>query len=160
ILNNEHRVIEQVLKCLERIAERCATEGRLNRPDAEQALDFFRTFADQCHHHKEEDHLFRFLETKGCSRQNGPTGVMLGEHELSRLDVRAMAAAVPKAEAGDPAAVDNFLVHAFSYVRLLREHIRKEDDCLFPMADRALSAKEQYDLLEAFEQVEANKLHA
>jgi hemerythrin-like domain-containing protein len=160
ILNNEHRVIEQVLNCLEKIAERCAADGRLNRPDAEQALDFFRTFADQCHHHKEEDHLFRVLEAKGYSRRNGPTGVMLGEHELGRLHLRAMATAAARAEAGDPAAVDDFLVHAVSYVRLLREHIRKEDDCLFPMADRTLTAREQSDLLAAFDHVEADELRA
>jgi hemerythrin-like domain-containing protein len=160
ILNLEHRVIEQVLTCLEKIADCCATEGRLNQADAEQALDFFRTFADRCHHHKEENHLFRMLEAKGFSRQNGPTCVMLGEHELGRLHVRAMATAAPKAAAGDAAAVDHFLVQAAAYVRLLRDHIHKEDDCLFPMADRALTAQEQYDLLDAFAHVEEDELHA
>ena len=55
ILMQEHRVIEQVLSCLEAMAERCAAGQALDVQSAEQALDFFRTFADRCHHGKEED---------------------------------------------------------------------------------------------------------
>ena len=88
ILSGEHRVIEQVLTCLERIAEQCAAEGRLDRTSAEQALEFFRNFADRCHHGKEEVHLFPALEAKGFPRDGGPTGVMLHEHDQGRAHVR------------------------------------------------------------------------
>ena len=40
ILMNEHRVIEQVLNCLEKILERCRAEGKLDRESARQALTF------------------------------------------------------------------------------------------------------------------------
>ena len=48
ILSQEHRVIEVVLNCLERIAAEALESGRLDRESAEQAVDFFKTFADGC----------------------------------------------------------------------------------------------------------------
>jgi len=41
---------------------------------------------------------------------------------------------------------------------LLREHIAKEDHCLFGMADQALSPADQARLLEQFERVESEHM--
>ena len=46
ILVNEHRIIEQVLNCLERMVERCASEGKLEEAPARDAIGFFRAFAE------------------------------------------------------------------------------------------------------------------
>jgi len=64
ILQDEHRVIEQVLNCLEKMADQALVAGRLDESSAREALDFFQTFADGCHHHKEEDHLFPLMEAR------------------------------------------------------------------------------------------------
>ena len=154
ILSGEHRIIEQVLDCLETIARNCATEGRLDKTSAEQALDFFRNFADCCHHGKEETHLFPAMEAKGFPRQGGPTGVMRSEHEQGRTHIRAMAEAIEGATAGNSGAVAQFIYHAQGYVGLLREHIEKEDHCLFTMANQTLTEDDQHTLLAAFENVE------
>jgi hemerythrin-like domain-containing protein len=154
ILSNEHRVIEQVLTCLERIAEACQENQRLDRASAEQALDFLRNFADRCHHGKEETHLFPAMEAKGFPRDGGPTGVMLHEHDQGRAFIRGMAEAIENATTGDSAAIDRFVANAQGYVALLREHIQKEDQRLFVMADRVFTAQDQQDLLDAFARVE------
>jgi len=154
LLKQEHRVIEQVLNCLERMAQRLEGEGELDAEAARQALDFLRNFADRCHHGKEEDCLFPLLEEKGFSRTQGPTGVMLHEHEAGRRHVGAMAEAVEGAAAGDAAASTEFVAHARQFVQLLREHIQKEDHCLFEMTDQALSQQEQSQLLDSFAKVE------
>ncbi len=75
---------------------------------------------------------------------------MLHEHELGRAAVRGMADAIDAAAAGDSAALDGFVTHARTFVTLLREHIQKEDHCLFAMADQALSADDQQTLLAQF----------
>jgi hemerythrin-like domain-containing protein len=154
ILKEEHRVIEQVLECLAVLAEQSRQTGRLDGASARLAIDFFRHFADGCHHHKEEQGLFPALERKGFPRQGGPTGVMLGEHEQGRQNLQAMAAVRDAAAAGDPEAVERFATEARRYVELLRQHIQKEDHCLFPMSERVFSAQEQQELLESFHAVE------
>jgi hemerythrin-like domain-containing protein len=158
VLMAEHRVIEQVLNCLGKMADRCLLHGDLDFASARQALDFFQHFADRCHHGKEEERLFPLLEARGLSRERGPTGVMLREHDLGRRQIQAMLAAVDEAAQGDSDAVQRFGVHAGAYVRLLREHISKEDHCLFPMANQVLTPQDQHSLEDAFQEVESKKM--
>ena len=158
ILSDEHRVIEQVLACLEAIVRQAKSAGRLDGPSAQDAVAFFRNFADRCHHGKEEAHLFPALEAKGFPREGGPTGVMLDEHERGRAHVRGMDENIEAAAPGDAAALERFAGHAEGYLVLLREHIHKEDHILFQLADRAFSADDQQRLLAAFQKVEAEEV--
>ncbi len=160
ILSDEHRVIEQVLECLERMADDCRRHGILDAQAAKDATDFFRNFADRCHHGKEESHFFPAMEAKGFSRDEGPTGVMLREHDQGRACVRGMDEAIDAAAAGDAAAQRRFVEHATHYVDLLREHIQKEDHCLFAMANQVFSDSDQRELLSAFSRVEADDMGA
>lgn len=160
ILEREHRVIEQVLDCLDRMAERCESEGRLDSQSARDAVDFFRTFADRCHHGKEEDQLFPMMETRGFPVDAGPLSVMRVEHDHGRAFVRGMESAIDGAAAGDAEPCRTWLEHARGFSTLLREHIRKEDHCLFPMADGAFSENDQLELARAFERVEHHDIGA
>jgi hemerythrin-like domain-containing protein len=155
ILKNEHRVIELVLYWLEKIAKDTRDRGRLEAVPARDLLAFFRNFADRCHHGKEEIHLFPVMESKGFLRQSGPTGVMLYEHEQGREHLRAMDAAVDKAASGDELSVEQFCTHAARYVNLLREHIVKEEHCLFGMANQVLAPDDDARLMEQFERIES-----
>jgi hemerythrin-like domain-containing protein len=154
-LMRDHRVIEQVLQVLETIGEQGEATKLLDASAARAALDFCRTFADGVHHAKEEAHLFPMLEANGFGGGCGPVAILRREHELGRLYVQGMAAAVEAAAAGDPDALQGFAQHARRYVTLLREHIHKEDTCLFPAAGHRLPEPEQQRLRAAFEQAEA-----
>src|SRR5512137_79380 len=90
ILSEEHRVIEQVLSALEKMADETERTGELDVAGAKDAVDFFRNFADRCHHGKEEARLFPLLEQHGFSPDCGPTAVMRLEHEQGRAHVRGM----------------------------------------------------------------------
>ena len=158
ILSSEHRVIEQVLNCLEAIARQAKSAGRLDGPSAKEALAFFRNFADRCHHGKEEAHLFPALEAKGFPRDGGPTGVMLYEHEQGRTHLRGMEETLEAAAAGNADSLQLFVAHAGVYVSLLREHIYKEDHILFSLADRVFADEDQQELLAAFGKVEADEM--
>jgi len=159
-LVDEHRVIEQVLNCLEKIIEQATAAGRLEEEPAKEAIDFFRTFADRCHHGKEEAHLFPLMQARGFGGGCGPVAVMLREHVLGRLYVGGMEGVIEGASKGDADALQWFVQHGQSYIRLLREHIQKEDHCLFPSANGTLSEPDQQKLLAAFEKVEAEEMGA
>ncbi len=158
ILSHEHRVIEQVLDCLEKIVIKCRDEGKVEAEQAKAAIEFFRGFADKCHHAKEENQLFPVLQTKGFGGGCGPVVVMLREHELGRLYVGGMDASLAAAARGDADAVTWFVQNAESYIRLLREHIQKEDHCLFPSAAQKLGAEDERSLMAAFDQVEKHEI--
>jgi hemerythrin-like domain-containing protein len=157
ILMAEHRVIEQVLNCLEKIVGQAEAAKRLEKASAQEALDFCRSFADGCHHAKEEAHLFPLMEANGFSGGCSPVAVMQREHELGRLYVQGMAANMEAAATGEPEALKWFVQHGKSYVKLLREHIQKEDICLFPAANHRLTDSDQQQLLAAFEKVDSEE---
>ena len=155
LLSDEHRVIERVLAVVEKLAA-MPVEGRLD--SWKQALDFIRHFADGCHHLKEEKVLFPAMEEHGIPRDGGPIGMMLTEHEEGRGYVRTMMAALTLAEARNEAAKDTLLKNARAYLRLLREHIQKEDEILFRIADDVIPPDEQKELLRSFEEHEAKEM--
>jgi hemerythrin-like domain-containing protein len=157
-LTHEHRVIELALTGLEGLAADAEKKHRLDGERAEQALEILRNFADRCHHAKEERNLFRLMEERGVPREGGPLGVMLHDHELGRAHVQAMGQALPAASTGDAEAVQAFAEQARGYAALLRQHIRKEDGVLYPMAERILSREDDARLMEAFEAIERDEI--
>ncbi len=158
ILSSEHRIIEVVITCLERMTERANAEGRLDGPAASDAVEFIRGFADHCHHGKEEARLFPMMIEKGFPSEGGPVAVMKSEHEQGRAFVRGMSDSITGAAQGETGELENFTKHARGYAALLRNHIIKEDNILFPMADRTLSEEDQQKLLDQFEKVEAEEI--
>lgn len=154
ILKQEHQVIERVLDALETAANRLDA-GTPVRPGLFlQAADFIRGFADGCHHRKEEGILFPALEAAGIPAEGGPIGVMLFEHEEGRKLTAAMRAAAEQLEAGESQAAAAVARSALGYVALLRQHIAKENNVLFPMADQVIRGRAQAEVAEGFERVE------
>lgn len=160
ILMSEHRVIERVLLCLDAMAESAFEKGAVDVPSARDAIEFLRAFADGCHHLKEESRLFPAMERCGLPADAGPTSVMRHEHEIGRAHIRRMTEAVEAADKGDAHAADKFAFEARAFADLLREHIAKEDQVLFPMADRMLPGAVQDELLRGFEHAEAHEVGA
>ena len=153
-LREEHQLILKVLDCLE-LALRDAKESRrVSRDTFEPFVEFFQGFADRCHHCKEEDRLFPCMEQRGIPRDGGPIGVMLHEHELGRMHVRTIAAHLDAADRGDASAAGTVLEHGDTYLTLLRNHIEKEDHCLFGMADQLITGHDLVKLTGAYGEAE------
>lgn len=150
ILMDEHRVIERVLDAFERML----SLGVIDKAFTIKALDFFRQFADGCHHHKEEEQLFPAMESAGTPVEAGPIGCMLHEHDLGRALLRIIDTNLDEAVAGKPAAVETVRNAAANYIQMLRLHIQKEDNILFVMAEHVLSEQTKRELLAAFDRTE------
>ncbi len=157
-LKHEHQIILIVLDAAEREAQTIQKEGQLHAQRLEQMIDFFRNFADRCHHAKEEKLLFAKMHERGVPLERGPLAVMLHEHNEGRRRVSAMADALPAAGSDDPTSIVTVRDNLIGYVQLLRAHIAKEDGVLFPMADQLLKSGDQQELTEAFDRIEAEEL--
>jgi hemerythrin-like domain-containing protein len=153
VLMEEHEVILRVLTALEK-AVSDAPSGKFNPDFFLEAADFIKNFADACHHAKEEGVLFVEMEASGVPVKGGPIGVMLAEHEQGRQYTRLMREAAEKWQAGDTSAVEAVKLNGMGYVNLLRQHIQKENNILFPMADRVVPTGKQSGIWERFEQIE------
>ena len=129
--------------------------GHVVRPGFfSDAADFIAGFADGCHHRKEEGVLFGALVGSGLSEAGGPVDMLLDEHEQGRRLTGGMRDAARRLANGDDTARAPVVSNARRYVALLRDHIEKEDEMLFPMADHLFSANQRTQLLQGFDRVE------
>lgn len=157
-LKKDHRLIEKMLDILQKVAKKLDQGGDVPADSLKNASGFIKTFADNYHHGKEEDLLFKAMNEKGFPREGGPIAVMLMEHEEGRGYTRALAEAIDKYSAGDTGARKAIAENGRSYSDLLSQHIPKEDGILYMMADNMLSDSFQEELLKKFELVEKEKL--
>lgn len=160
ILRKEHDAILRMLDVADESARRLQAGEAVPADVLGGLLEFLKLFADRCHHGKEEDLLFPLLEKKGMSRQAGPIGVMLHEHDLGRRLISQMTAAAEAYSKGDASAGSRWAQPAIQYTALLREHIFKENNILFVMAERMLTDEEQAALAQEFERAEVEKMGA
>jgi len=154
ILMEEHRLILHLIAALEAQAGKLQSGSPVRAGFFLDAVDFVRNFADGCHHKKEEGALFPAMLKAGLPKDGGPVAVMLAEHEQGRQFNRGMERAARAIETGDPGARTDLAKNALGYVSLLRQHIQKEDEMLFPMADRMIPAGVQSELAGEFERIE------
>jgi len=157
----EHNAVRLTLRILKKITQDTETNGKIsNAEDLEQLFDFFRVFVDRCHHGKEEELLFPAMEQAGVSRNGGPVGVMLKEHQEGRDLVAGMQSALDRHRAGDPTAARNLKELAEAYIALLDMHIEKENQVLFPLAGKCLTETELADMKKGFDAIEEEKVGA
>jgi hemerythrin-like domain-containing protein len=154
ILMEEHREIERVINALERATKRMARGDEVYLRFFSGTAVFIRGFVDGCHHKKEEEVLFPALVKHGLSAESGPVAVMLAEHIEGRKLAQEMRQALERLQAGDQRKRGELVEKATAYIKLLRQHIHKEDHVLFPMADQLIPVTEQEQLELAFEPFE------
>ena len=154
-LVNEHRLILRMIALLEANAARTAVGGYSNWQFYLDGVDFIRNYADRFHHAKEEDVLFEALIKNGMPREHSPVAAMLLEHEQGRAHVRALESATLEARAGSPGREEAIAEHALAYAGLLREHIAKEDDILYPLAERLIPDTLRDDIVTGYGMAES-----
>jgi hemerythrin-like domain-containing protein len=156
MLTQEHNTIKVMLEIMEYACQELESGQKVHPEHLEQMVQFIREFADKCHHGKEEGLLFPALEKAGILREGGPIGVMLADHDQGRAYVKGLAEKVAKHKAGDASSSEGIIENARSYIALLTHHIFKEDNILFPMADRMLAESVSNQLAVDFNRVETD----
>lgn len=162
----EHRLIERMLHLLAQELE-CLKSNVAVDPEfafvdpvfIDAAVDFLRTYADRCHHGKEEL-LFAALAAKELT----PGHRHLLE-ELTREHVRARELTQGLLQAKrdhlreDPGALDRLLEHLQALLDLYPRHLAKEEQEFFLSAQEYLSPAEQEALLGRMQEFDRRLLH-
>lgn len=148
-LENDHVNILRLTDVMEKITK----AGEPDIADLETVVYLIRNYADGFHHAKEEKILFPFLSEKGFSQQQGPVAVMLAEHTQGRNYTKGMADSIVLFKQGDASALEQVFLNMTGYVNLLRNHIAKENNILFKMADNVLTVENHAGLLKEYSTV-------
>jgi hemerythrin-like domain-containing protein len=150
-LENDHVYILQLTEVMQKMA----SGGANNIKHFKSVVNIIRNFADGLHHKKEEDLLFPLFEQRNAGAHCAPVGVMLMEHEQGREYVKGMLKGIEEYEDGNKAALQHIHQNMLGYAELLQNHIYKENNVLFRMADNALTEDDQNLLVDKFTKIES-----
>tara|TARA_B100000029_G_scaffold166844_1_gene163039 strand:- start:382 stop:960 length:579 start_codon:yes stop_codon:yes gene_type:complete len=136
-LRHDHKLIEKVLDALDTTIKLLKDGKQIPEEILLPTLDFTQNFTDVCHHGKEEEALFPALEKAGMPTNMGPIRMMLIDHERTKEIVTHIAKSSKKyLESG----ISNYLIESLElYVQHVTEHLWKENNRLFMMADARLN---------------------
>ncbi len=153
LLKEEHENVLQKLDALEVVI------GHLDRkeevfPRLKELASFFQTDF-WVHFVKEEEALFPELE-RFIPGEGGPLGVMLMEHEELRDMNAAMQGVISDymSDALHLEVAEMTRKHGSHFIRLLRDHIDKENSILFAIADMHLDQTQVEKVTRLFTEIE------
>lgn len=135
-LRRDHDLIEKVLKSMAATVQLLESGKAVPAPILNQVIDFTKNFTDVCHHTKEEESLFPALRSAGLPSKMGPIPVMLMEHRQSREIATEMEGRAREyLESGEYGPLAASMRR---YVQHVTEHLWKENNRLFVMAEARL----------------------
>jgi hemerythrin-like domain-containing protein len=150
IIRDEHLAIAAVVYALRGLARRVrAEDGPPDFPLLHAMLDYIVEYPDRWHHPKESRYLFAALR----EADRGVAGLLdelEREHRAGERHIAALQRELAALERGNPGAATSFAQAAEAYAALQWEHMRKEEDVLLPMAERALDAGAWRRIADAF----------
>lgn len=140
LMVEEHKLIKRMLNVVRKACYRALETERINYDDFAAMIDFVRSYADAHHHGKEEQFLFNeMVAHSGPAAEKLVTHGMLVEHDLGRLHMAQLEAALEAHKNGDQESILDIIANAISYTHLLYRHIDKEDLVVYPFAERTLN---------------------
>lgn len=136
----EHDAITRMLQVIRSACTGILDGGPVDAADFRSIIDFLRRYADRHHHGKEERFLFPAMTARlGRIGDAMITHGMLVEHDLGRSHVKDLEDALEKyAAAPSSSRKLDILASAMGYATLLARHIEKENEVVYPLAERTL----------------------
>jgi hemerythrin-like domain-containing protein len=149
LLRAEH---DLMLGVIETVARTLDVGGRLaDETFWHDAIAFFRGFAEDRHHAKEEGALFPVLEMRGAARIGGISfDALRREHQEGKALVESLAALYARLDRRTPEVRTAFLRAVHEYCARLVRHVARENEAVLPVAERLLSASDQREVLKTF----------
>jgi PAS domain S-box-containing protein len=152
LLKQDHEITERVFAAMETLFASAAG------PSPEQVsllVEYLLGYVERCHNQKEEQHLFPRLQEKGMPRDGGPLGVMLQEHARAQ-ELLSQLVPLGAAFAAGAGGLPELRAAFDDYAALCKDHFWKENDILYPLAQRLLSEQEAGEVVRGIEAVEAS----
>ncbi|MBS3796123.1 MAG: hemerythrin domain-containing protein [Candidatus Thorarchaeota archaeon] len=157
----EHRLIERMISEMKNETERIRNGEEPDLSFIETAVDFIRTYADACHHGKEEDILFRDLKSVQMDdRDEQIMNELIEEHKWAREKTSNLVKAKEDYLNGDEDAVARMISIMEDLTDFYPKHIEKEDKDFFRATMKYLDKDERDEMLEEEYEFDREFIHA
>jgi len=156
----EHRLIERMLVQIRKALSGIKTNNAVDPLFVDTAVDFIRTYADRTHHGKEEDILFRELETRNLADVDRRVmNELVAEHLFGRKITKELVEANTRYRSGDPAALAVIAAKLETLADFYPRHIAKEDKVFFPAARAYFTEGDDEAMLAKFWEFDRQMIH-
>ncbi len=156
----EHRTIERAVSIVAESLTRMRRTGVLETRLLELSVDFIRTYADRTHHGKEEDILFKALQDRPLSAEEGTVvHELMADHVRARQLTRQVVTGMETHTAAGYGGMDMVLAALEQLCLLYPAHIEKEDKHLFHQVMRYFTREEMDRMLEEFREFDRQLIH-
>ncbi|MDH4213222.1 MAG: hemerythrin domain-containing protein [Candidatus Thorarchaeota archaeon] len=145
----EHRLIERMISIMGKEIKRIQKNRDVDPKFIDTAVNFIRTYADQCHHGKEEKILFRDLQKKKLKPDDKQImDELIHEHILGRTLTGQLVEAKSKFITGEKTALATIINLMQQLVDFYPKHIEKEDKIFFKSAMKYFTTAEKDAMLD------------
>jgi hemerythrin-like domain-containing protein len=156
----EHRLIERMISVINNVLGKIELTRKVDPAFVDTAIDFIRIYADQTHHGKEEDILFRELKKRSISGKDQQLmKELIEEHVFGRETNSALAEANRRYENGDESALADIVKNFQALVDIYPKHIEKEDKIFFPASRAYFTDEEDQSMLVEFWEFDRKMIH-
>jgi hemerythrin-like domain-containing protein len=156
----EHRLIERMIRVIDKELARIEKTGKVDAGFIDIAVDFIRTYTDECHHGKEEDILFRDLQEKELSGDlKQILSELIEEHRKGRQVVSDLMKAKEEFIGGGSESIVRIKEHLRYLVEFYPKHIEKEDRRFFEPCMRYFTRDEKDKMLKEEYEFDRNLVH-
>jgi hemerythrin-like domain-containing protein len=156
----EHRLIERMIAIVKEELVKIDKGKKADPIFIDTYVDFARTYADRCHHGKEEDILFMDLTKKKLLPGHKKTmDELIEEHIYARKTVGELVAAKDNYVQGNKDALKGITTKLGALADFYPRHIEKEDKhFFFPILDY-FTRQEQDAMLQEFWEFDRKLIH-
>jgi hemerythrin-like domain-containing protein len=156
----EHRLIERMIRLVEKMLESISRGSHVDLAFLDFAVDFIRTYADRCHHGKEENIFFRDLKEKKLSPVlRNILCELIEEHVRGRAIVARIEKAKVRYLGGESSALTEIISQLKELVYFYPKHIDKEDNHFFRPVMDYFSNEERENMLKEFAEFDRSLIH-
>ncbi|MGV8121443.1 MAG: hemerythrin domain-containing protein [Candidatus Xenobiia bacterium LiM19] len=156
----EHRLIEKMIGVIRKEIARSEKGGDITVEFIDAAVDFIRIYADKCHHGKEEDILFRDLNSKELPQElKHIMDELVEEHQLGRKAVADLVEAKKKYQQGERQALTTIIECLRYMADFYPKHIEKEDTRFFIPCMTYFTPDEKEAMLKEEYEFDKNLIH-
>jgi hemerythrin-like domain-containing protein len=156
----EHRLIERVIRIIQELLVTIQADKKEDPVQVEKIIHFIRSYADRCHHGKEESILFRELGRKDMSPEHRRMmGELIEEHKQARKFALSLSEASQRYRKGETEALSVIADDLRLLIEFYPEHIRKEDRDFFVPVMGYFSPEEKEAMLREGYESDSRLLH-
>ena len=157
-LIQEHKKISELLNILKKISDKIKSKDVFYTNDVEEIVNYLIILIEKSHHGKEEGVLYQELILSGIPKEKIPLSIINYEHTLSRRYLKEINSCVVNCKIGNDFSGELLADSITNYVVVIRNHIKREEETVFPLANDLFSDEKQIEIIHKFEDIDEKNI--